>query len=73
MLLEVRFLGLRLRFGVRVSGVVDDTCQADGRTMRVERCTPWALRSVGGARTSSGRCSGRLSACGAAPIGLGRP
>lgn len=35
MLLEVRFWGLRFRFGVRVSGVVDEVRRVDGRDVRV--------------------------------------
>lgn len=35
MLLEVRFWGLRFHLGVRVSGVVDETCSPDGRDVRV--------------------------------------
>jgi uncharacterized protein (UPF0548 family) len=35
MLLEVRFWGLRFRFGVRVSGVIDDLRRVEGRDMRV--------------------------------------
>ncbi len=35
MLLEVRFWGLRFRFGVRVGGVRDETRQIDGREVRV--------------------------------------
>lgn len=35
MLLEVRFLGLRFRFGVRVGGVVDETRRVQGREVRV--------------------------------------
>jgi len=35
MLLEVRFWGLRFRFGVRVSGVIDELRQVEGRAVRV--------------------------------------
>jgi uncharacterized protein (UPF0548 family) len=35
MLLEVRFWGLRFRFGVRVTKVVDETREVDGREVRV--------------------------------------
>jgi uncharacterized protein (UPF0548 family) len=35
MLLEVRFWGLRFRFGVRVGGVIDDTRPVSGRDVRV--------------------------------------
>jgi hypothetical protein len=35
MLLEVRFWGLRFRFGVRVGGVIDDTRSVSGRVARV--------------------------------------
>jgi uncharacterized protein (UPF0548 family) len=35
MLLEVRFWGLRFRFGVRVSGVIDELRQVEGRDVRV--------------------------------------
>ncbi len=35
MLLEVRFYGLRFRFGVRIGGVVDETRKVDGRDVRV--------------------------------------
>jgi uncharacterized protein (UPF0548 family) len=45
MLLEARFLGLRFRFGVRVEGVVDETCEADGRTIRV---WGWSYRTLQG-------------------------
>ena len=45
MLLEVRFLGLRFRFGVRVEGVVDETCETDGRTIRV---WGWSYRTLQG-------------------------
>jgi uncharacterized protein (UPF0548 family) len=45
MLLEVRFLGLRFRFGVRVEGVVDETCETDGREVRV---SGWSYRTLQG-------------------------
>jgi uncharacterized protein (UPF0548 family) len=45
MLLEARFLGLRFRFGVRVAGVVDSTCEAEGRTVRV---WGWSYRTLQG-------------------------
>jgi hypothetical protein len=35
MLLEVRFWGFRFRFGVRVSGVIDEFRQSEGRDARV--------------------------------------
>ena len=35
MLLEVRFWGLRFRFGVRVGGVIDETRPVEGRDVRV--------------------------------------
>jgi uncharacterized protein (UPF0548 family) len=35
MLLEVHFWGLRFRFGVRVSGVIDEVRRVDGREVRV--------------------------------------
>ena len=35
MLLEVRFWGLRFRFGVRVSGVIDELRRVDGRDVRL--------------------------------------
>ena len=35
MLLEVRFWGLRFRFGVRVSGVIDELRPVEGRDVRV--------------------------------------
>lgn len=35
MLLEVRFWGLRFRFGVRVGGVIDETRAVEGRDVRV--------------------------------------
>jgi uncharacterized protein (UPF0548 family) len=35
MLLEVRFWGLRFRFGVRVSGVIDELRRVDSREVRV--------------------------------------
>jgi uncharacterized protein (UPF0548 family) len=45
MLLEARFLGLRFRFGVRVEGVVDETCETEGRTIRV---WGWSYRTLQG-------------------------
>jgi len=45
MLLEARFLGLRFRFGVRVEGVVDETSEADGQTIRV---WGWSYRTLQG-------------------------
>jgi uncharacterized protein (UPF0548 family) len=45
MLLEARCLGLRFRFGVRVEGVVDETGEADGRTIRV---WGWSYRTLQG-------------------------
>ena len=45
MLLEARFLGLRFRFGVRVSGVVDETREEDGRDLRV---WGWSYRTLQG-------------------------
>jgi hypothetical protein len=45
MLLEVRFLGLRFRFGVRVGGVVDGSCEVDGRAARV---WGWSYRTLQG-------------------------
>ena len=45
MLLEVRFYGLRFRFGVRVGGVVDETRQVDGRPVRV---WGWNYRTLQG-------------------------
>jgi uncharacterized protein (UPF0548 family) len=45
MLLEARFLGLRFRFGVRVEGVVDETCEAAGRPVRV---WGWSYRTLQG-------------------------
>jgi len=35
MLLQVRFFGLRFRFGVRVGGVIDETRRLGGREVRV--------------------------------------
>jgi uncharacterized protein DUF1990 len=35
MLLEVRFLGLRFRFGVRVSGVIDELRRVEGLEVKV--------------------------------------
>jgi uncharacterized protein (UPF0548 family) len=45
MLLEARFLGLRFHFGVRVAGVVDETCDVDGRPVRV---WGWSYRTLQG-------------------------
>ena len=45
MLLEVRFYGLRFRFGVRVGGVVDDTREIDGRKVQV---WGWNYRTLQG-------------------------
>jgi len=45
MLLEVRFYGLRFRFGVRVGGVVDETRTIDGRAVRV---WGWNYRTLQG-------------------------
>jgi hypothetical protein len=45
MLLEARFLGLRFRFGVRVCGVVDETCEVEARTIRV---WGWSYRTLQG-------------------------
>jgi uncharacterized protein (UPF0548 family) len=45
MLLEARFLGLRFRFGVRGEGVVDETCETDGRMVRV---WGWSYRTLQG-------------------------
>ena len=45
MLLEVRFYGLRFRFGVRVGGVVDETRDVDGRKVRV---WGWNYRTLQG-------------------------
>jgi uncharacterized protein (UPF0548 family) len=45
MLLEVRFYGLRFRFGVRVGGVVDETRTIDGREVRV---WGWNYRTLQG-------------------------
>jgi uncharacterized protein (UPF0548 family) len=45
MLLEVRFYGLRFRFGVRVGGVVDETREVDGRKVRV---WGWNYRTLQG-------------------------
>ena len=45
MLLEARFYGLRFRFGVRIGGVVDETRQVDGRTVRV---WGWNYRTLQG-------------------------
>jgi uncharacterized protein (UPF0548 family) len=45
MLLEVRFYGLRFHFGVRVGGVVDETCESGGRSVRV---WGWNYRTLQG-------------------------
>jgi uncharacterized protein (UPF0548 family) len=45
MLLEVRFHGLRFRFGVRVGGVRDEVRDVDGRTVRV---WGWNYRTLAG-------------------------
>jgi uncharacterized protein (UPF0548 family) len=45
MLLEVRFHGLRFRFGVRVGGVVDETREVDGRKAQV---WGWNYRTLQG-------------------------
>jgi len=45
MLLEARFLGLRFRFGVRISGVLDETRSVDGREVRV---WGWSYRTLQG-------------------------
>jgi uncharacterized protein (UPF0548 family) len=45
MLLEARFLGLRFRFGVRVGGVVDETRDSGGRSVRV---WGWSYRTLQG-------------------------
>jgi uncharacterized protein (UPF0548 family) len=45
MLLEARFLGLRFRFGVRVSGVTDEEREAAGRPVRV---WGWSYRTLKG-------------------------
>jgi len=45
MLLEVRFYGLRFRFGVRVGGVVDETRDVDGRQVRM---WGWNYRTLQG-------------------------
>ncbi len=45
MLLEVRFYGLRFRFGVRVGGVVDETRDVHGRKVRV---WGWNYRTLQG-------------------------
>ncbi len=44
MLLEARFWGLlRFRFGVRVGGVVDESCDSDGRPVRI---WGWSYRTL---------------------------
>lgn len=45
MLLEARFYGLRIRFGVRVGGVRDETRDVDGRPVRV---WGWNYRTLQG-------------------------
>lgn len=45
MLLRARFYGLTFHLGVRVGGVVDDTCPVDGRTVRV---WGWNYRTLQG-------------------------
>jgi uncharacterized protein (UPF0548 family) len=45
MLLEARFWGLRFRLGVRVSGVVDEQRERDGRTVQV---WGWSYRTLKG-------------------------
>jgi uncharacterized protein (UPF0548 family) len=45
MLLEVRFYGLRFRFGVRIGGVVDEVREIDGRNVRV---WGWNYRTLQG-------------------------
>jgi uncharacterized protein (UPF0548 family) len=45
MLLEARFYGLRLHFGVRVGGVIDETRKLDGRHVRV---WGWNYRTLQG-------------------------
>jgi uncharacterized protein (UPF0548 family) len=45
MLLEARFLGLRFRFGVRVSGVTNEEREQDGRPLRV---WGWSYRTLKG-------------------------
>jgi uncharacterized protein (UPF0548 family) len=45
MLLEVRFYGLRFRFGVRVGGEVDETREVDGRKVRI---WGWNYRTLQG-------------------------
>jgi uncharacterized protein (UPF0548 family) len=45
MLLEVYFWGLHFHFGVRVSGVVDETCESDGRPVRI---WGWSYRTLQG-------------------------
>jgi uncharacterized protein (UPF0548 family) len=45
MLLEIRFHGLRFRFGVRVGGVVDETRTVEGREVRV---WGWNYRTLQG-------------------------
>ncbi|MDQ3887485.1 MAG: DUF1990 domain-containing protein [Actinomycetota bacterium] len=45
MLLEIRFYGLRFRFGVRIGGVRDETRDVDGRQVRV---WGWNYRTLQG-------------------------
>jgi uncharacterized protein (UPF0548 family) len=45
MLLEARFLGLRFRFGVRVSGVIDERREVEGRPVCV---WGWSYRTLKG-------------------------
>ena len=45
MLLEARFWGLRLRFGVRVGGVIDELQEHDGQPVRV---WGWSYRTLQG-------------------------
>ncbi|MGN6089220.1 MAG: DUF1990 family protein [Actinomycetes bacterium] len=45
MLLEAKFFGLRFLIGVRVAGVVDETCERDGRQVRR---WGWSYRTLQG-------------------------
>jgi uncharacterized protein (UPF0548 family) len=45
MLLEIRFLGLRFKAGVRVGGVRDETCTVDGQEVRI---WGWNYRTLSG-------------------------
>ena len=45
MMLEVRFWGLRFQFGVRISGLVDEVQEHDGRSVRV---WGWSYRTLQG-------------------------